>query len=177
MIKAILTDFDQTLFDTQDLKPSWQGGKPDWPVIYNRIPDIQLYDGWRGVRDSLNNLPWGVVSCNVKGLIDKTLKHHKFAVDFIIGRYGEGQRWPRRPLPKIELFGYAMQHAGVNELQPSEVLYIGDEAADITQANDFGFLSGACFWGTLEPNELAATNPTYRLQTPNDLLTLNFNTL
>lgn len=169
MIKAILTDFDQTLFDTQDLKPKWQqGGKPDWPVIYSRIPDIQLYDGWRGVRDSLNNLPWGVVSSNVKGLIEKTLKHHKFAVDFIIGRYGEGQRWPRRPLPKIQLFDYAMQHIG--GLDRNEVLYIGDEAADITQANEYGFQSAACYWGTLEPDQLQATNPTYTLHKPTDLL-------
>ena len=120
------------------------------------------------MRDSLNNLPWGVVSSNVKGLIEKTLKHHKFAVDFIIGRYGEGQRWPRRPLPKIQLFDYAMQHIG--GLDRNEVLYIGDEAADITQANEYGFQSAACYWGTLEPDQLQATNPTYTLHKPTDLL-------
>ena len=29
-IKAILTDFDQTIFDTHNIKPLWKQKNPDW---------------------------------------------------------------------------------------------------------------------------------------------------
>lgn len=169
-IKAILTDFDQTLFNTHNIKPLWKQKNPDWDLIYSHIPEIQLYDGWRWVQANLSRLPWGIVSGNVKTLINKILKYNKWErFDFVIGRYGKGRY---RALPKTELFNLAMQYDGFSGLGREEVLYLGDEAIDIEQANQFGFQSAACFWGTLEPEALSATNPTYRFNKPNDLLTI-----
>lgn len=171
-IKAILTDFDQTLFDTRNLKPLWKQKTPDWDSVYAKIPEIQMFEGWKWVQANLSYLPWGVVSGNVKTLINKILKYNKWEnFNFVIGRYGEGKR-RFRGLPKTELFEFAMQHDGFNELNRNEVLYLGDEATDVEQANQYGFQSAACFWGTLQPEELSATNPTYKLNTPYDLLSV-----
>jgi phosphoglycolate phosphatase-like HAD superfamily hydrolase len=90
----------------------------------------------------------------------------------VIGRYGEGSRPFRRALPKTTLFEQALQHEGFYGLEPNEILYLGDEARDVEQANEVGFLSGACYWGSQEKEQLDAATPTFRLQTPLDLLEL-----
>lgn len=47
-----------------------------------------------------------------------------------------------------------------------------DNVTDVEQANEVGFLSGACYWGSQEKEQLDAATPTFRLQTPLDLLEL-----
>ena len=172
-IKAVLCDFDQTLFDTRVAKPFWKAGKPDWEAAYARIPECPLYDGWRYVLAALHRKPFGIVSHNTKQFIDRMLKYYKLK-DFnpVIGRYGEGCKRFRRALPKVTLFEQALQHDGFYGLEPSEILYLGDEASDVEHANETGLLSGACYWGTEERDLLDATTPTFRLQSPWDLLEL-----
>jgi len=169
MIKGILTDFDQTLFNTSSVKPLWRQNPPDWKAVFANIPNLPLYEGWRGVFQVLKDYPFGIVSGNTKTMITKVLKYNKLDFDVVLGRYGEGKR-RFRALPKGELFTLAMQHEEFKGLEKSEILYLGDEAVDVEQANAFGFQSGACFWGTLEREELEATSPTYRLYRPSDLL-------
>lgn len=173
-IKAIICDFDQTLFDTRDSKPIWNNGTPDWDKAYSLIPECPLYDGWRYTLACLRNQPWGIVSHNVKGYIDKVLKYNKLSSQFdpVIGRYGEGSKRFRRVLPKLTLFEQAIRHDGFNRLNRNEILYMGDEASDVEQANEFGFKSAACYWGAQEPDKLDESASTYRLYHPSDLLEL-----
>lgn len=170
-IKAILCDFDQTLFDTRAARPYWITGKPDWQTAYSLIPECPLYDGWRYTLAALHHLPFGIVSHNTKQFIDRVLHYHKVkSFNPVIGRYGEGCHRFRRKLPKTALFEQALQHDGFYGLEPNEILYLGDEVSDMEHANEVGLLSGACFWGTQEIEQLSATNPTFRLQSPPDLL-------
>ena len=172
-IKAVLCDFDQTLFDTREAKPYWTSGKPDWKMAYSKIPECPLYDGWRYTLVALRRLPIGIVSHNTKQFINRVLRYYKVKdISPVIGRYGEGSRPFRRALPKTTLFEQALQHVGFFGLEPDKVLYLGDEARDVEQANEVGFLSGACYWGSQEKESLVATNPTFRLYTPLDLLEL-----
>lgn len=173
LIKAVLCDFDQTLFDTREAKPYWKCGKPDWKTAYSKIPECPFYDGWRYTLAALHRLPFGIVSHNTKQFIDRVLRYYKVQ-EFspVIGRYGEGSRPFRRALPKTTLFEQALQHEGFYGLEPNEILYLGDEVRDVEQANEVGFLSGACYWGSQEKELLDAASPTYRLHTPLDLLEL-----
>lgn len=173
LINAVLCDFDQTLFDTREAKPYWKCGKPDWKMAYSKIPECPLYDGWRYTFAALHRLPFGIVSHNTKQFIDRVLRYYKVQ-EFspVIGRYGEGSRPFRRALPKTTLFEQALQHEGFYGLVPNEILYLGDEARDVEQANEVGFLSGACYWGSQERELLDAASPTFRLHTPLDLLEL-----
>jgi phosphoglycolate phosphatase-like HAD superfamily hydrolase len=173
LIKAVLCDFDQTLFDTREAKPYWKCGKPDWTTAYSKIPECPLFDGWRYTLAALHRLPFGIVSHNTKQFIDRVLRYYKVQ-EFspVIGRYGEGSRPFRRALPKTTLFEQALQHEGFYGLEPNEILYLGDGARDVEQANEVGFLSGACYWGSQERELLDAASPTFRLHAPLDLLEL-----
>lgn len=173
LIKAVLCDFDQTLFDTRKAKPYWKCGKPDWKTAYSKIPECPLFNSWRHTLSALHPLPFGIVSQNTKQFIDRVLRYYKVK-EFspVIGRYGEVCRPFRRALPKTALFEQALQHKGFYGLEPNEILYLGDEARDVEQADEVGFLSGACYWGSQEKEMLDATNPTFRLHRPSDLLDL-----
>ena len=172
MIKAILTDFDNTLFDTRCVKPNWEQGKPDWKALFAKVPDCSLYDGWRETITALEGMPLGIVSRNFKGMIYRVLGynelHHTFSP--VIDRYGTGKA--PNALQKTELFELAMQHERFKELKRSEIIYLGDETTDIVQANQFGFLSGACRWGTLQPKTILTANPTFTLDSPSDLMSI-----
>lgn len=169
-IKAVLTDFDSTLFDTQLVKPNWEQGKPDWKTIFAKVPDCSLYDGWSETISALEGMPLGIVSRNFKGMIYRVLGynelHHTFSP--VIDRYGTGKA--PNALPKTELFALAMQHERFNNLKRNEIIYLGDEATDIVQANKFGFLSGACLWGTSQPKTIQTVAPTFSLSSPTDLI-------
>lgn len=169
MIKAILTDFDNTLFDTRQVKPNWEG-KPDWKAIFARIPECTLYEGWKETITNLSGIPLGIVSRNFKGLIYRVLGYYELHHTFnpVIDRYGIGKA--HTALPKNELFALAMQHEGFNDLKRNEIIYLGDEATDIVQANQFGFLSGACLWSTLQPKSILTATPTFTLDSPSDLM-------
>ena len=171
MIKAILTDFDNTLFDTRCVKPNWEQGKPDWKAIFARVPECPLYEGWKETITDLRGIPLGIVSRNFKGLIYRVLGYNELHHTFnpVIDRYGIGKH---EALPKTELFALAMQHERFKELKRSEIIYLGDETTDIVQANQFGFLSGACLWGTLQPKTILTANPTFTLDSPSDLMSI-----
>lgn len=166
--KAVLFDFDNTLFETAISMPYRKAKpKPDWDKAYSTIPDCPLYQGWETVLSELNSkgIPMGIVSGCTKGFIERTLRYNKLSFEPIVGGYV-----CRRKQPKIKLFPTALQHPRFQGIDRSEILYLGDEARDVEQANEFGLQSAACFWGTEEAEKLAATTPTYKLYRPDDLL-------
>lgn len=171
-IKAILTDFDNTLFDTRLVKPNWEQGKPDWKAIFAKVPDCSLYDGWWETITALEGMPLGIVSRNFKGMIYRVLGYNELHHTFnpVFDRYGIGKA--HKALAKTELFALAMQYEGFNKLKRNEIIYLGDEATDIVQANQFGFLSGACLWGTSQPMAILAASPTFSLDSPTDLMSI-----
>lgn len=173
-IKAVLVDFDQTLFDTKQARQLWHQDKPDWDRVLSFVPHFQLYNGWRWVLSFFEDMPWGIVSRNVKQLIAPTLHHNGLNFNPVITRYGEKGR-ERVSLPKTALFEQALKHTEFADLKREEVLFVGDQASDVIQANSFGFLSAAAYWGTLEPDKLAQTQPTFRLSTPLDLFNVLLN--
>ena len=173
-IKAVLLDFDQTLFETKQARQFWHQDKPDWDRVLSFVPHFRLYNGWRWVLSFFDDMPWGIVSKNVKKVVIPTLQNNGLTFSPVITRYGE-KWWERVSLPKTALFEQALTHSEFAGLQRGEVLYVGDQATDVVQANSFGFLSAAAYWDTLEPDKLAQTQPTFRLSTPLDLFNVLLN--
>ena len=55
-------------------------------------------------------------------------------------------------------------------VQPSEILYVGDETRDIEAARESGVQMAAVSWGYNTENVLSALNPEYLLNSPHELL-------
>ena len=66
-IKALILDFDMTLFDTRadnNVRKAKKGSEIKWEDVFAVIPEYRLYHGWREVfawaKD--NNIKIGIVS-------------------------------------------------------------------------------------------------------------------
>lgn len=173
MIKAVVTDFDLTLFDTTIVEAYPKGSIKASTLKKDFIPRFRLYDGWRESRNlmRLRKIPFGIVSHNTKTTISETLKKHKVDVDFVLSRYGENFCYPNlRVVPKAELLEQALNQPSLSGLKREEILYLGDAVYDVEQAKEFGCKAGACFLGTHEAEALNDSQPDYKLYSPKDLL-------
>lgn len=111
-IKAVLVDFDGTLFDTWS-NPYARGEKKfDWKEVEKNIPNCALYEGWKGVFAWLKSkqIPIGIVSHCTKGYISKTLKFWGLTDVFscLLTRYGNGTRYSGK-VSKDKLISLALQ--------------------------------------------------------------------
>jgi phosphoglycolate phosphatase len=58
------------------------------------------------------------------------------------------------------------------KLDPSSVLYVGDEVRDVEAAHEAGVSSVAVSWGYADRAALAARKPTHLIDRPEDLVSL-----
>ncbi len=157
--KAVLVDFDGTLFDTWKNPYTQEGkkGKIDWKEVEKNIPNCPLYEGWREVFAWLktNNIPIGIVSHCTKGYITKTLKYWKLTDVFkcVLTRYGLGTRYTGK-VSKDELMRLALENEDFKGIHPSEVLYLSDQAKDMPVTRLAGLEPVGCLWGSKEKEEL-----------------------
>lgn len=174
-VKVVVVDFDQTLFNTELVTPTLKKGKVNATLIKKLVPQITLYDGWLEVAAYLrsNKIPLAIVSHNTKTTITEILKKFNFNVDYVYSRYGKHYKWPNnRIVPKHELLEQLLEEPALQGIEKEEVLYMGDQMTDITEATKFGASSGACFWGTQEAELLEAADYTFKFQRPTDLLNI-----
>ena len=52
-IKCLITDFDETFFDTSLTRDLRKEKDKDWDKIYSLIPQFKMYDGWQEVLNYL----------------------------------------------------------------------------------------------------------------------------
>ncbi len=171
--KAVLVDFDGTLFDTWT-NPYTKGEKKfDWKEVEKNIPNCALYEGWSEVFAWLksNNIPIGIVSHCTKGYITKTLKYWKLTDVFkcVLTRYGYGNRYTGR-VSKDKLMHLALENEDFKGIHPSEVLYLSDQAKDMPVTRLAGLEPVGCLWGSKEKEELQ-TEGCLILNTPSMLIT------
>ena len=82
-----ITTIDETLTYKVDGNP--QNEKiVDWDLVYSKIPEYRLYDGWREVfsEAKAKGIKIAIVSTAKKDLIQRTLKHFQLDCDVIVGR-------------------------------------------------------------------------------------------
>jgi len=99
-----------------------------------------------------------------KGLdrvLESTASHHYFAVTRCADESGS------KPDPQMlsDILDYTKQSI-------SQAVFIGDSIYDIQMANRLGMTSIAVNYGTASSSELAAEQPTYQVDTPQELVTL-----
>ena len=152
-IKALILDFDHTLFNTDADREVRKNSKDkDWDLIYSKIPEYRLYDGWREVFNDAKakDVKIAIISTAKKDLIQKTLDYFGLQCDIIVG----WQRCYKKPHP--HLVEMALNKLHVNK---ENVISIGDSIIDreMSKNGEVKFLGA--IWDSQEVEELKTGEP------------------
>ena len=141
--KALILDFDMTLFNTRPSKDARLA--KDWDKAYEQIPQFTLYDGWREVFDytKAHGIKTILISRATKSLMERTLNHFGLSCDVIIGS--------RRGYPsKKDANGYVLVDKALDQLQcnisRSNIISVGDSATDRTMSENAGVRFVGAIW-------------------------------
>lgn len=94
-----------------------------------------------------------------KALIAKLFPHIRFTEVL-----GEGNGFPRKPKPDG-----ALHIAGLMNLEPAEILYIGDSGTDMDTGKNAGMDTVGCVWGFRGEKELKEHEAVYLAETAGDI--------
>ena len=155
-------DFDSTLFETSASRElrAVKGSDKDWDAIYACIPQFRLYDGWKEVLKHMQErgISLAIVSAAKAELIEKTLTHFGIECDAIVGY----QRYIKKPSPRL----MEMVLKKLN-LQPDEVIYIGDGKEDEELSRNSGVRFFGALWDSADRDYLLPHSPS--LNSPDDI--------
>ena len=163
-IKAIILDFDHTLFNTDaDRKVRKNCKVKDWDLIYSKIPEYRLYYGWREVFTiaKANGIKIAIISTAKKELILRTLAHFQLDCDVIIG----WQRCYQKPNPK--LIDMALKKLQVSK---NEVLSIGDSILDMQMSVNGGVRFIGAIWDCEKEESLAELQQGITISNPLEII-------
>lgn len=166
-IKALILDFDMTLFDTRadnDVRKAKKGKDIDWDEVHSVIPQYRLYDGWRDVFAwcKANNIKIGIVSTAKTELINRTLTHFDIECDAVVG----WQLFVRKPSGK--LVDMAIKKLKVAK---EDVVSIGDSIIDKQMSDNGGVRFIGATWDSEDIDELQGCAC---ITTPSDIMTVTF---
>lgn len=166
-IKALILDFDMTLFDTRadnDVRKAKKGKDIDWDEVHSVIPQYHLYDGWRDVFAwcKANNIKIGIVSTAKTELINRTLTHFGIKCDAVVG----WQLFVRKPSGK--LVDMAIKKLKVAK---EDVVSIGDSIIDKQMSDNGGVRFIGATWDSEDIDELQGCAC---ITTPSDIMTVTF---
>ena len=149
-VKALILDFDMTLFDTRadnNVRKAKKGSEIKWDDVFAVIPEYRLYDGWREVfeRAKTKGVKIAIISTAKKDLIQKTLDYFGLQCDIIVG----WQRCYQKPHPHLV-------EMALNKLQVSKdyVISIGDSVVDMEMSQNGGVRFIGALWDSQESNDL-----------------------
>ena len=163
-VKALILDFDHTIFNTDaDSEVRKISKVKDWDLIFSKIPEYKLYDGWREVfsEAKAKGIKIAIVSTAKKDLIQRTLKHFQLDCDVIVG----WQRCYKKPNPK--LIEMALDKLKVNK---DEVISIGDAVVDKQMSDNGGVRFIGAIWDCEHEESIQELKQGKVLNTPRDLL-------
>ena len=152
--KALILDFDMTLFDTSvdnEVRKNKKNKDVNWEYVYSLIPKYKMYDGWREVFTwaKENNIKIAIVSTAQGELIRRTLKHFKLSCDAVIG----WQLYHRKPSGK--LIDMAVEKMGVCR---DNVISIGDSIIDMQMSVNGGVRFYGATWDSQEAKEISKSD-------------------
>lgn len=163
-VNALILDFDHTIFNTDaDSEVRKISKVKDWDLIYSKIPEYKLYDGWREVfsEAKAKGIKIAIVSTAKKDLIQRTLKHFQLDCDVIVG----WQRCYKKPNPK--LIEMALDKLKVNK---DEVISIGDAVVDKQMSDNDGVRFIGAIWDCEHEESIQELKQGKVLNTPIDIL-------
>ena len=142
----------------------------DFLEIYDRsyMNDTRPYDGIYEVLKVLlvNNIKIGVNSNKRDDYTNKLVEKFFSDIDFF-GIFGERNNIPKKPAPDS-----ALEIAGLMNLNPDEILYIGDSKTDILTGHNAGMRSAGVLWGFRDREEFEKNNADYIFTVPYEILEL-----
>ena len=148
-LKGVIFDLDQTLVDSDIVKPFRDSRK--WDLVEREIPKVRPYDRIKPLVNKLRNrnIKIGIVTSSPSVYCRQVLKQCSLRVDDIVG-YHDTQR--RKPHP--DPLQLSLRKLG---LDPRDVVAIGDKADDVCAAKAAGIISIAACWGVNESDRRSLT--------------------
>jgi len=130
--------------------------------LRSEIPTIQLFAGIKEVLLELKKLgfPLGIITSNSRENVLASLENNNLQDTFTFiyssstfGKHKVINRWLRK-----------------EQINPEEVVYVGDEIRDIDAAKKTGIKIIAVGWGFNSQEALAAHNPDFLIERPQELI-------
>lgn len=137
--------------------------------IYKEIfnQDVKCMDGVEALIQDLNRkkIPWGIVTNKASKFSVPIVTSHPFLKKAQCLISGDEVNTPK-PSPEG-----LMKAASMLSIQPSEVIYLGDDRRDVIAANDAGMVSMIARYGYLEEGDDGENwNAHHIIDKPEDLL-------
>ncbi|MFP4417003.1 MAG: HAD-IA family hydrolase [Fibrobacterota bacterium] len=132
--------------------------------MYRQMASIHPFEGIRITIKELHEkgIPLGILTTNARKTVSEFLNEHNMEwFDFIATSSIIGSKYRR-------LKSIIHRH----KLDPSQVLYIGDDTRDITDSRKASIPVAAVCWGYRSRDLLSKYKPDYLVETPGDLLTI-----
>lgn len=104
------------------------------------------------------------VNSNKRDLYTKKLIAKLFPDITFAEVLGEGNGYPRKPKPDG-----ALHIAELMNLEPSQILYVGDSGTDIDTGKNAGMDTAGCIWGFRGEKELKEHEATYLVNTADEI--------
>ncbi|NMC62440.1 MAG: HAD family hydrolase [SAR324 cluster bacterium] len=132
--------------------------------IFSRFINYDLVDPFKGMEEELSKLnsigPVVIASTTCSSIINQFLQRTNLAA-FVEEVYS--------PDGGSDKKGIISKAIDARSLSPQETLMIGDTPSDIKPANELGCLSIAVTYGWYNKENLLSTNPTYIVESVQDL--------
>ena len=156
-------------FDMDKKDPLFDSRIEEFLSIYKEIfnQDVQCMEGIEGLIQDLNDrkITWGIVTNKAKKFAGPIVTTHpllKHAQCLISGDDVDA------PKPSPEGL---IKAASMLSIQPSEVIYLGDDRRDVIAANDAGMISMIARYGYLEEGDDGRNwNAHHIIDKPKDIL-------
>lgn len=163
-IRFIIFDLDQTLFESKLIEPFRK--KREWQTAYRLIQNCISYKGIDEILTIVNNksIKTAIVTSSPKAYAERVVQHFNWKFDIIIGYHDTAMH---KPHPDPILKAIRLLNAKTNE-----TLSVGDSLKDIQASKSAGCMSGACYWGSEEKEQLIISNATYHFNEVKDLINL-----
>lgn len=132
--------------------------------LYRYIEEIRPHKGWDALLPELKtfDVSLGIVTSNSESNVQTFLKYHQLEYfDFVVT--GTSLFGKKRRLDKL---------LKTKKLEPSQVLYIGDETRDIEAAHKVGIPIASVCWGFNTREALERFKPEHLIESPSDILTI-----
>jgi len=158
---AVIIDLDQPLIDSS--KAEYLRKARDWNAVYGMIPSLSPYLGITDLLAEFNSLklPVCIVTSSPESYCKKVISHWGWKVDATVCYHDTAKH---KPYPEPILLGLSKLNVSA-----SEAVAVGDAAKDTQAAKAAKVLPIGALWGSLEKQQLSASQPSILCETVNDL--------
>ena len=139
MLKAVIFDFDLTLFDSTLLK-SYMDNR-QWSLVYKNIPKCSFYPYALDTITALrkNNIKVAIVSNSPSTYVSKVLEYYAVTVDYVVCYHDVNKH-----KPNPEGVYKVLNHFSIAR---DEILYIGDNNVDYNTCHNANIKFLGVSWG------------------------------